>query len=227
MEDWYKCAPNVEIYDFYGPTEATIYCTYYKLTRGGKNLSLNGIISIGKPMANVQAIIVDENGKVIPEKSGADYKGELCVAGDQVTIGYWKNQEKNNTSFFMKDGLRYYHTGDLCYWDRSGNIMYSGRIDQQAKIQGFRVELGEIEFHAREFLKREKRVLAIAFQNKSYLTEIALFVEAEPFDTKLLAEYLRSKMPTYMIPTRILFEPFFPLNKSEKIDRNRLKEKLK
>ncbi len=226
MEDWYKCAPNVEIYDFYGPTEATIYCTYYKLTRGGKNLSLNGIISIGRPMANVQAIIIDEDGNIIPEKSGAEHKGELCVAGDQVTPGYWKNEEKNTSSFFMRDGVRYYHTGDLTYWDESGNIMYSGRIDQQAKIQGFRVELGEIEYHAREYFNKEKRVMAIAFQNDKNLTEIALFIESAELDTKDLITYMRSKMPHYMIPTRMIFIENFPLNKSEKVDRNALKAQL-
>lgn len=226
MEDWYQCAPNVEIYDFYGPTEATIYCTYYKLTRGGNNLSLNGIISIGKPMANVQAIILDEKGRLIPEKSGAMHKGELCVAGDQVTPGYWKNDEKNASSFFIQDGVRYYHTGDLTYWDESGNIMYSGRIDQQAKIQGFRVELGEIEFHAREFYNKDRRVMAIAFQNAQNLTEIALFIESQQEDTKALIAYLRTKMPAYMIPTKYIFMPSFPLNKSEKVDRNALKQQL-
>lgn len=234
MEEWYKCAKNTEIYDFYGPTEATIYCTYYKLTRGGNNLSLNGIISIGKPMANVQAIIIDEEGNIIPEKSGAEHKGELCVAGPQVTPGYWNNEEKNASAFFEKQEMRnekqemvrYYHTGDLCYWDESGNIMYSGRIDQQAKIQGFRVELGEIEFHAREFFNKEKRVMAIAFQNDKNLTEIAMFIEAAEMDTKQLIEYMRSKMPAYMIPTRFIFLPEFPLNKSEKVDRNALKQKL-
>lgn len=222
MEAWYGCAKNTEIYDFYGPTEATIYCTYYKLTRGGENLSLNGIISIGKPLANVQAIIIREDGSLVEGQE----KGELCVAGDQVTPGYWKNEEKNSSSFFVRNGVRYYHTGDLCYWHESGNIMYSGRIDQQAKIQGFRVELGEIEHHARTFYQNERRVIAIAFQNDRNLTEIALFVEAQQEDTKPLVEYLRSKMPHYMIPTRILFEPAFPLNKSEKIDRNELKKKL-
>ena len=157
MEDWYRCAKNTEIYDFYGPTEATIYCTYYKLTRSGNNLSLNGIISIGKPLANVQAIIIREDGSLVE----GDEKGELCVAGDQVTPGYWNNTEKNESSFFVYDGLRYYHTGDLCYWETTGDIMYSGRIDQQAKIQGFRVELGEIEHHAREFYNKECPVLQI------------------------------------------------------------------
>ena len=222
MEAWYGCAKNTEIYDFYGPTEATIYCTYYKLKRGGKNLSLNGIISIGKPMANVQAIIIREDGSLVE----GEEKGELCVAGEQITLGYWNNPEKNASSFFMREGMRYYHTGDLCYWDNSGNIMYSGRIDQQAKIQGFRVELGEIEYHARQFYKNGHRVMAIAFQNEQNLTEIALFVESQHEDVKPLIEYLRGKMPQYMIPTRILFEPSFPLNKSEKVDRNALKQKL-
>ncbi len=226
MESWFNCAKNTDIYDFYGPTEATIYCTYYKLTRGGNNLSLNGIISIGKPMANVQAMIIDDAGNSIPENSGASNKGELCIAGAQVTPGYWNNPEKNATSFFEKDGTIYYHTGDLCYWDKSGNIMYSGRIDQQAKIQGFRVELGEIEYHARNFYNKQKRVMAIAFQNDSNLTEIALFVESAQTDTADLIAYLRSKMPGYMIPTRIIFMQEFPLNKSEKVDRNALKQQL-
>ena len=222
MEDWYKCAKNTEIYDFYGPTEATIYCTYYKLTRGGNNLSLNGIISIGKPLANVQAIIIREDGSQVEGQE----KGELCISGEQVTPGYWNSQEKNESSFFVRDGIRYYHTGDLCYCETTGDIMYSGRIDQQAKIQGFRVELGEIEHHAREFFNKEYRVVAIAFDNAQKLTEIALFIESAEQDTQSLLAYLRSKMPHYMIPSRIMFEPNFPLNKSEKIDRNTLKSKL-
>jgi acyl-CoA synthetase (AMP-forming)/AMP-acid ligase II len=88
------------------------------------------------------------------------------------------------------------------------------------------VELGEIEHHARSFYQNERRVIAIAFQNAQNLTEIALFVEAEPEDSKELVTYLRSKMPSYMIPSRIIYESTFPLNKSEKIDRNQLKQKL-
>lgn len=222
MEDWYKCAENTEIYDFYGPTEATIYCTYYHLNRYGSNLSQNGIISIGQPMANVQAIIMREDGKLVEGQE----KGELCVAGEQVTPGYWNNEEKNASSFFVRDGIRYYHTGDLCYWDESGNILYCGRIDQQAKIQGFRVELGEIEYHARKFYDKEYRVVAIAFDNVQKLTEIALFIESTEQETQELLVYLRSKMPHYMIPSRVVFERQFPLNKSEKIDRTILKQKL-
>lgn len=221
MEDWYKCATNTEIYDFYGPTECTIYCTYYKLTKGGDNKTLNGIISIGKPLANCVGLILDENGNELP----ADEKGELCIAGDQVTAGYWNNEEKNQSCFFIKDGKRFYHTGDLCYKDEDGDIMYSGRLDHQAKIQGFRVELGEIEWHAREFLK-ETNVVCMAFENAENLTEIAMFIESEKFDNTELVTYMRGKMPSYMIPTKWMFVPTFPLNANDKIDKVKLKEML-
>ena len=183
-------------------------------------------MSIGRPLANVDVIIIDEAGNALPVSE----KGELCVSGPQVTPGYWNNKEKNATSFFVKtingQEKRYYHTGDLCYWDCSGNIMYLGRIDQQAKIQGFRVELSEIEFHAREFFQNEKRVIALAFNNEQNLTEIALFVESDAIDSSELIGYLREKLPSYMIPSRYIFEPSFPLNSSDKVDRNRLKEML-
>lgn len=221
MEDWYNCAINTEIYDFYGPTECTVYCTYYKLTKGGDNKTLNGIISIGKPMANCIGLILDENGNELP----ACEKGELCIAGDQVTAGYWNNEEKNQSCFFIKDGKRFYHTGDLCYKDADGDIMYSGRLDHQAKIQGFRVELGEIEWHAREFLQ-DKNVVCMAFENNENLTEIAIFIESEQFDNSELVAYMRGKMPSYMIPTKWIFVPTFPLNANDKIDKVKLKEML-
>lgn len=225
MEAWYNCATNTEIYDFYGPTECTIYCTYYKLTKGGMNKSLNGIISIGKPFAGSIGLILDEQGNELPPGE----KGELCIAGDQVTKGYWKNEEKNDISFFFKevDGrqMRFYHTGDLCYKDEDGDIMYSGRLDHQAKIQGFRVEMGEIEYHAREFLGG-KNVVCISFNNKESLTEIAMFMESEEFNPDEMIAYLRSKMPSYMIPTRLFYLPVFPLNANEKVDKVVLKSMI-
>ena len=222
MEDWYKCATNVELYDFYGPTECSVYCTYYKLTKGGDNKTLNGIIPIGKPMANCVGIIFDETGK----ECAVGEKGELCIAGDQVTKGYWKNEEKNASSFFYKivngKNLRFYHTGDLCYKDGDGDIMYSGRLDHQAKIQGFRVEMGEIEYHAREFLG-DISVVCMAFENKEALTEIAMFMETEEFSPEEMIAYMRTKMPSYMIPTRLFYVPKFPLNANDKTDKVKLK----
>ena len=227
MEEWHKCATNTELYDFYGPTECTIYCTYYKLIKGGENKTLNGIISIGKPLANCVGLILDEDGNELPDGE----KGELCIAGNQVTKGYWNNTEKNESSFFFKevDGvqMRFYHTGDLCYKDEDGDIMYSGRLDHQAKIQGFRVEMGEIEYHAREFLGGDKNVVCLAFDNKDALTEIAMFIESEAFNPDEMLAYMRTKMPSYMIPTRLFYVPVFALNSNDKIDKNVLKSLIK
>ncbi len=222
MKDWFNCATNTEIYDFYGPTECTVYCTYYKLNKGGENKTLNGIISIGRPLANCIGLVLDENGNEC--KTGE--KGELCIAGEQVTKGYWKNEKMNANSFFYKEingeSLRFYHTGDLCYMDIDGDIMYSGRLDHQAKIQGFRVEMGEIEWHAREFLG-DKNVVCMAFDNKEGLTEIAMFIESEEFDPNEMIAYMRAKMPSYMIPTRLYYVPVFPLNANDKTDKVKLK----
>lgn len=226
LDAWGQCAKNAELYDFYGPTEATIYCTYYRYNRSGENVSSNGIVSIGKPMANVEWIIVDDEGNILHEME----KGELCVAGSQLSPGYWNNEERNKTSFFVKkvegQEKRFYHTGDLCYLDVSGNLMYVERIDQQAKIQGFRVELSEIEFHAREYFHNKTRAVAMVFNNSQGLSEIALFVESVPIEPTELLCYLRDKMPVYMIPSRIVFEPVFPTNSNDKIDRKTLKNKL-
>lgn len=225
MNEWYKCATNTEIYDFYGPTECTIYCTYYKVKRQGENKCLNGIISIGKPMKNCIALIFDEQGNEVH----IGEKGELCIAGDQVTSGYWNNAERNSSSFFYKeyDGqlIRFYHTGDLCFKDIEGDIMYTGRIDHQAKIQGFRVELGEIEFHAQDYLKGVN-VICIAFDNNKGLTEIAMFIESPEFNCEELITYMRTKMPSYMIPNRLFFIPIFPLNSNDKIDKVKLKSMI-
>lgn len=186
-------------------------------------MSTNGMVSIGKPLANVEAVIIDEQGDVITTAGG---KGELCVAGDQVTPGYWNNEDKNASAFFMMDGKRFYRTGDLCFWDASGNIMYVGRLDQQVKIQGFRVELAEIEYHARQYYRNEIRIVAVAFKNGNNLDEIALFIEKSEEPSDCLLSFLKEMMPQYMIPSRVIYLENFPQNSSDKIDRNKLRSLL-
>jgi D-alanine--poly(phosphoribitol) ligase subunit 1 len=223
VEEWQHCIPNAKIYNFYGPTEATIYCTYHKTENNKENKSLNGMLSIGKGLKNVTTILIDENNNILSNGE----KGELCVSGEQVSPGYWNNDEKNKSSFFEKEwkGMihRFYRTGDVCCFDNDNDLLLYGRLDYQAKIQGYRIELGEIEYHAREFLHGQNAV-AIAFENKTGNTEIALFVEGQLSDTKFLLTYLKSKMPYYMVPTKIIFESKFPLNSNGKIDRNMLKK---
>ena len=224
-EEWFSCAPNTDIYDFYGPTEGTVYCTCYRLNREGKNLSAIGMTAIGKPLANVTALLVDEEGKHVTDGE----KGELCIAGKQVTPGYWNNEQRNTSAFFTRregdTDVRYYRTGDLCQFTSDGNLLYFGRLDHQTKIQGFRVELGEIEYHARNY--SHCRTVATSYSNNLGLTEIALFIESTDTDTTELTHYLSGHLPHYMVPSQIICIPEFPLNKSEKIDRPALAKRLK
>jgi amino acid adenylation domain-containing protein len=226
VTEWSKCIPNAEIYDFYGPTEATIYCTYYKINKKDNNKQLNGMLSIGKAMSGLTAVIIDEDGNI----QGANQKGQLCISGDQLTPGYWKYPDKTAESFFEREWKgtikRFYKTGDSCFIDNEGDIMYAGRLDYQVKIQGFRIELSEIEYHTRECLLGQNAV-AIAFENKTGNTEIALFVEDEKTDSSALLVYLKSKMPSYMIPNKIYYNKKFPLNSNGKTDRNMLKKLIK
>ena len=222
-EEWSACIPNATIANVYGPTECTIFCTDYTYKRGEDNKTHNGILTIGKDMQNTLSIIVDEeNNEVKHGKSG-----ELCLSGEQLTPGYWKNEEKNKETFFYKEyngkNIRFYRTGDLCTVDKEGDILYLERVDFQVKIQGFRVELSEIEFHAKAVLNKINLV-AIAFTNSIHNTEIGLVVESPIFETKELLEDLKTKLPQYMIPTQIKFAESFPLNTNGKTDRKKLKE---
>ena len=221
---WQKSVPNAVLYNFYGPTEATIYCTYYRIDNPDHISSVNGMLSIGKPLKHVITAILDENGNTVE----IGKKGELCLSGKQVSPGYWNNPEVNYTAFFNSkeagNNLRYYHSGDLCSIDEAGNILLYGRSDSQVKIQGYRVELGEIEHHARHFLQGINAV-ALPLTNPLGIIDIYLIIESKTIPTVDLLAYLKSKMPHYMIPSRILFEPVFPINSNSKVDKLKLKEK--
>ena len=221
-KEWSRCVPNAYIDNVYGPTEDTIFCSQYRYSRSVPNKSHNGILSIGKSMTSGRMIIVNDNNLEVP----AGEHGELCLAGLQLTPGYWKNPLKNKESFFVGEtGTRFYKTGDLCYKDGEGDIMYVGRIDNQIKMQGYRIELGEIEHYADDFLAGINPV-AIAFENKDGNTEIALFLESDSADTAGLMSFLKLKLPSYMLPSRILLISKLPLNINGKIDRKELRRKI-
>jgi D-alanine--poly(phosphoribitol) ligase subunit 1 len=220
--EWMKCVPRARVQNVYGPTEATIFCLTYDVARDGKSKSFNGIVCIGKPMDNMGAIVVDEN--LEPLKQGE--KGELCLTGSQLTNGYWKNPEKNKESFFslLNGGVekKYYRTGDVAFRDEDGDFMFGGRLDHQVKIQGFRVELSEIEHHAREFTGAAN-VVAVADDSLGIgNVTIHLFIENSPGSVEGISRYLETKVPQYMMPSEIHRLGTFPLNVNGKIDRKAL-----
>ena len=219
--EWSKCLPNAKIMNVYGPTEDTIFCTQYTFNRDSENKSRNGILSIGKAMNYNCNIIIDENNQILP--SGK--MGELCLGGIQLTPGYWKNPEKNEEAFFYTQfngkQERFYKTGDLCQADAEGDLLYLGRLDYQIKIQGFRVELSEIEFHVKAFLKTIN-VVVVPLLDPIGNTELGLVIESMEFNTEALHDYMKTKMPLYMVPKLIKFIPVFPLNTNGKTDRKEL-----
>lgn len=218
--EWSKCVPNAQIINLYGPTENTIWSTYYDFKSYDSNQSYNGILAIGKAMYGTETIIIDEENNLLVNGE----KGELCLAGTQLTTGYWKNEEKNKEAFFYIEynnkPTRFYKTGDLCSMDKNGEILYMGRLDFQTKIQGFRVELSEIEFHVKSFLKN-LNVVAVPFKNKTNNTEIGLVIESIIFDTESLITFLKTKIPYYMIPSKIVFVENISLNSNGKVDRKK------
>ena len=221
--EWSRCLPNAVIDNVYGPTEDTIFCTAYRLRRDGNNVEHNGVLSIGTTMSSGKVIIVDDNKQEVH----GDEVGELCLSGEQLTHGYWRNSAKNAEAFWIaEDGTRYYNSGDLCLYGEGGNINFVGRKDSQVKINGFRIELSEIEFHARQFLG-DTLVLVLAYMNEEGTQSLAMFVESANQNIDDLKNYLSSKMPSYMIPSQYICVDKFPVNNSSKIDRSALRKLIK
>ncbi len=217
-EEWEPCVPNALIQNVYGPTEATINCLIYDWNRKGKGgKSHKGIVSIGKCFGRNRMMIVDEKRRPVSPGEA----GELCIGGPQVTPGYWENEEKNREVFFIKEGMRFYRTGDLVYEDPDGDVMFGGRKDFQVQINGYRVELSEIEMHARNLLE-SSNVLAAGIQGREGTTEICLFTELPEPREEELREYLRKQLPEYMVPGYIVNLESMPKTAGGKINRSEL-----
>jgi non-ribosomal peptide synthetase component F len=226
---WAVCVPNARIFNVYGPTEATIFCTTYEFPRDDAAvLSHHGVVSIGEPLAGTQLLILNEGLEVL--KSGET--GELFLAGAQVTDRYWRNDEKTKEAFMQishgSERVPVYRTGDVAFAS-DGRYFYCGRMDHQVKIAGYRVELGEIEFHARA-LSGVLNAAAVARRDPVGNCSLFLFLQIEnAVDSNKLSEYraqLSRTLPSYMIPQKIHVLPSFPLNQNGKIDRKQLLERV-
>jgi D-alanine--poly(phosphoribitol) ligase subunit 1 len=218
ITEWAKCVPGAVIENVYGPTEATIFCMTYPITNLQEIADYHGIVSIGKPMDGMDAVVTGENNTVLADGD----KGELCLHGRQLTENYL-NAGKNAGPFFILDDKKYYHTGDIAYKNEDGDFMYCGRVDNQVKIQGFRVELSEIEYHLRNS-PGNPNVVAIAIESFNGMNQVDIVFEGEPINTDKIINELKTKLPSYMLPSGIHFVPLFPLNTNGKTDRKALEK---
>lgn len=207
-----------KIYNMYGPTETTVWSTVQELT-GKEN------IDIGKPIANTQIYIL--NG-MQPVQIGEI--GELCIAGDGVARGYFKDEKQTATKFMdnpFKSGGRMYRTGDMAKWLPNGDIEFIGRADYQVKIRGYRIELGEIEtcLNRIEGIKEAVVLAKKDQQDNAYLC--AYIVAGEKIDIKLIRGHLLKVLPDYMVPSKYVQVVEIPLTDSGKVNRKKLIEQDK
>ena len=222
LSQFVACAPNAQFVNLYGPTEGTIYCTSYHVDPNNID-TYNGMLAIGKAFQNMHAVIVDENLQEVAQGE----KGEMCIAGSQLMDGYWKDPKKSKEVFVTLNCFgvptRYYKTGDVCFIDEKDCIHYCGRKDYQVQIQGFRVELNEIEHAVRQYHSTGANVV-VSKSNKLGNQELHLFIENFKGEEISLLKFLKEKLPLYMCPKNIYDLQQLPLNTSGKVDRKKLLE---
>lgn len=207
------------LWNMYGPTETTIWSAVYRVT--GQE---EATIPLGHPIANTQFHIVDENLKKVAP--GED--GELLIGGDGLARSY-KNRPDLTLERFIEDqfratpGARLYKTGDLARYLPDGTIAFLGRIDHQVKIRGYRIELGEIETVLATHPSVRQCVVAAREETgeKRLIAYVVRGAEQQP-SARQLREFLKTKLPDYMIPAGFVVLGRLPLTPNGKIDRKAL-----
>ena len=212
-EKLHKASPEAVIVNGYGPTEATISCI-------SKVMDGSGAVTIGKPAANVRAYICDMNGNILP--TGA--RGELVICGDGVGRGYVNLPEKTADVFITLNGRKAYRSGDLARYNKDGEIEFFGRLDNQVKLRGFRVELDEIEAVMNEFPKISRSVVLVKENPKSGQFLCGYFTASAKIDKNELTEHMKRSLTYYMIPSVLIQLDSLPLTPNGKINKKALPE---
>jgi amino acid adenylation domain-containing protein len=221
---WQDAAPNSAVDNLYGPTELTIACSAYRWTaQDSPRKAYNGIVPIGRPLAGLGAIVVDERSARVPDGE----TGELLVCGPQTSPGYWQDSERTAERFVElavspTRSYRFYRTGDRVRRTASGDYVYVGRTDNQIKVLGFRVELGEIEAVLVEDAGALQAVAAGWPVEDGRATGIVAFVSGTSMAPEEIALAVARRLPSYMVPSQVLVVAEMPLNANGKIDRRRL-----
>lgn len=222
LNKWRKALPNLQYVNLYGQTEIAGICAYHEVKEAYEDTE---VLPIGKALSNCSLFLM-ENGKPIWEK---DHIGEIYIASEALATGYFLDAEKTEQSFVFIDfgygSIRCFKTGDLAYFNHSGDLVFASRADYQIKHLGHRIELGEIEAIAGS-LKAVDRCCCLyhATKRKIYLfCQLNSSYSSTPFE--LLSE-LKDKLSAYMLPNKIIVLDKLPLNANGKIDRQALKNQM-
>jgi len=207
---------NYRLVNNYGPTENTVVTSSYTLPASGSTQP-----AIGRAVSNTRIYITDASLRPVP----VGVAGELCVSGDQLARGYLGQPELTAEKFVphpFRKGERLYRTGDLARWLPDGNIEFLGRKDEQVKIRGYRIELGEIENVLLQSNLLSQAVVIAAPDLRGNKRLIAYIVPADVFNETALADYLKTRLPAYMIPALYVEMAAIPLTANGKVDRRAL-----
>ncbi|EON92734.1 long-chain-fatty-acid--CoA ligase [Marinobacter lipolyticus SM19] len=210
---------GVELWNMYGPTEATVWTSCYHVTAGTEG-ALPRIL-IGRPLANTQLHILDAQGNTLP----LGVYGELCISGAGLANGYRRNPEQTTERFIERsNNQRLYRTGDWARWTFDGQVEFGDRIDNQVKIRGYRIELEDIEIHLRTHPAIADT--AVVVQNfgpddQRLTANIVYSGQTRPTSSEL-RKYLRRYLPDYMIPQHFATQDELPLLPSGKVNRKLL-----
>lgn len=212
---------GVRVINGYGPTETTVCSTMFFLETS--YASDTDYLPVGRPVANTDVYIVDAHQMPVP----FGVQGEIYIGGLGISKGYVNRPELTEQKFVtdpFNPERKLFKTGDYGKWLPDGNIMFIGRKDNQIKLNGLRVELGEIETVLAAYEPGLQAVVLMIEQHKGARELIAFIRSEKPVEPKALKAFIGGKLPVHMIPKDFIHVEEFPVNTSGKIDKNALKE---
>jgi D-alanine--poly(phosphoribitol) ligase subunit 1 len=217
--------PQAEVWNTYGPTEATVATSSVRIH--SDILAQYSPLPIGYPMPGCRLLVMDENRSEVPPGE----RGEIIIVGPNVSPGYLGRSHLTQKAFFTLDGQRAYRTGDWGRY-RDGLLFFEGRMDNQIKLHGYRIELADVEANLRAVPNvRDAVVVPVIKQGTpESLAAFLILNERPPVSEFQLANDLRTRLgervPLYMVPRKIQFLSTFPMNANGKADRKKLAEML-
>lgn len=220
LKDWRTRYPDCRLVNMYGITETTVHVTYQEIDAS----HLTAVTSvIGTPIPTLYTYVLNERFKKVPPNT----EGELFVGGSGLARGYLNLPELTAERFITdpfseNPNARLYRTGDLVKQSSKGSLTYLGRIDNQIKIRGFRIELGEIEHTLQQMPQIAHGVVVAQKLENDDVQLIGYYVAAQPVEQNGITEFLRSRLPDFMVPSRLVEVQSMPLTSNGKVDKTAL-----